>query len=297
MPQKKKAKASTTPAQERYGGPGMGLTFPPYYRPTPSCKSGTTFFPTAEELGADEMRITFEQCQGLDLFVTELRLDTGALVALKAGVPEVIYDLTIDLVHTDHSATGYMMSQVNPRAGMVTHTPYDRGLMNECIAGVGVHWDGLFAWGAPDGVVTNVTKDAIWNRQSAWPDAANPRPATTPDELDAAFGKELRRVPAPKRKVTDLISKERLETAIPYDRFVPADVDRRHRRGFPRELVGRPAAPASSAPSATAKAGGANGKPRYERQQGGWFMRVSGEGPDRVQGKKRLPAGAKVVRS
>ena len=181
--------------------------------------------------------ITIAQCQGVDLFVTELQLDTGALVALKSGVPEVIYDLTIDLVHTDHYATGYMMSQVNPRAGMVTHTPYDRGLMNECIAGVRTHWDGLFAFGAPDGVVTNVTKDAIWNRHSAWPNAANPRPATTPDELDAAWGDELRTVPAPTHKITDLTDKKRLATAIPYDRFVPANVDRPHRRQFPREPI------------------------------------------------------------
>ena len=47
MPKKTTAKAGTTPAQGRYGGPGKGLTFPPYYRPTPSVKSGTTFFPTA----------------------------------------------------------------------------------------------------------------------------------------------------------------------------------------------------------------------------------------------------------
>jgi ribonuclease Z len=39
--------------------PGGGITFPPYYRPTASLKSKATYFPTAEDLGADEMRITF----------------------------------------------------------------------------------------------------------------------------------------------------------------------------------------------------------------------------------------------
>ncbi len=181
---------------------------------------------------------------------------------------------------------------------MVTHTPYDRGLMNECIAGVRIHWDGLFAFGAPDGVVTNVTKDAIWNRDSAWPEAANPRPATTPDELDGAFGEEPRKVSAPKRTVSDLISKERLETAIPYDRFVPADVERRHRREFPRELVGRAVSPARSAPPASAAStrASANGKPQYKRH-GAWYVRVRGHGPDRIQGKKHLPKGSRVVSS
>ena len=182
--------------------------------------------------------ITIEQCQGVDLFVTELQLDAGALVALKGGIPEVIYDMTIDLVHTDHFATGYMINAVNPRMGMVTHTPYDHALVNECIAGVRTHWDGLFGFGAPDGVVANVTRDAIWTRQSAWPDSANPRPASTPDELAAAWGDEPREVTVPAYEVTDLISKERLGTAIPYDRFVPANVDRRHRSEFPTELIG-----------------------------------------------------------
>ena len=41
------------------GGPSAGLTIPPYYRPTPSVKTANTFFPTSEELGSDEMRISF----------------------------------------------------------------------------------------------------------------------------------------------------------------------------------------------------------------------------------------------
>ena len=35
-----------------------------------------------------------------------------------------------------------------------------------------VHWDGLFQFGAPDGVV-NVTKDAIWTRKAALPEFGN----------------------------------------------------------------------------------------------------------------------------
>jgi hypothetical protein len=163
---------------------------------------------------------------------------------------------------------------------------------------VRTHWDGLFAFGAPDGVVTNVTKDAIWNRHSAWPDAANPRPASTSAELDAAWGNEPRKVPAPTHKVSDLIDKERLAKAIPYDRFVPADVNRPHRREFPRELVGRPAPVGAngSVTSDVARGGNGDGTPIYERH-GGWYVRVSGEGPDRVLGKDDLPAAARVVGS
>ena len=32
---------------------------PPYYKPTDSVGSGSTYYPTSEELGKDEMRITF----------------------------------------------------------------------------------------------------------------------------------------------------------------------------------------------------------------------------------------------
>ena len=43
-----------------YGGvPGGGITMPPYYKPTDSVDSGSTFYPRSEELGKDEMRITF----------------------------------------------------------------------------------------------------------------------------------------------------------------------------------------------------------------------------------------------
>ena len=41
------------------GGPNTGITLPPYYRPTPSVANANTFFPGMEDLGADEMRISF----------------------------------------------------------------------------------------------------------------------------------------------------------------------------------------------------------------------------------------------
>src|SRR5215510_949748 len=48
------------PPQNPYGGmPGGGITLLDYYKPTDSCASSTTYFPTAEELGDDEMRISF----------------------------------------------------------------------------------------------------------------------------------------------------------------------------------------------------------------------------------------------
>ena len=52
-------KAPPMPESPYGGGPGEGLTIPPYYKPTPSCVSRNNYFPTAETLGPDEMRISF----------------------------------------------------------------------------------------------------------------------------------------------------------------------------------------------------------------------------------------------
>ncbi|MBX7433684.1 MBL fold metallo-hydrolase [Mycobacterium sp. Y57] len=41
------------------GGPGTGISLPEYFKPTPSVQSRNQYYPGTEELGADEMRISF----------------------------------------------------------------------------------------------------------------------------------------------------------------------------------------------------------------------------------------------
>ena len=41
------------------GGPGTGITLPDYYRPTKYVKNNNFYFPGTEDLGSDEMRISF----------------------------------------------------------------------------------------------------------------------------------------------------------------------------------------------------------------------------------------------
>ena len=41
------------------GGPGSGIALPPYYKPTPTLANNNVYFPGTEELGEDEMRISF----------------------------------------------------------------------------------------------------------------------------------------------------------------------------------------------------------------------------------------------
>ena len=93
------------------------------------------------------------------------------------GVPDWWYNYMIDTHHTPHYAAGYMFDQVQPRIAMITHMEYEQDIVNEVTAGVREHYDGLFAFGAPDVQVVNVTKEAIWVREAALPEmAGSPRP-------------------------------------------------------------------------------------------------------------------------
>ncbi|HEY2191397.1 MAG TPA: hypothetical protein VGH76_03710 [Actinomycetospora sp.] len=114
------------------------------------------------------------------------------------------------------------------------------------------HWNGLFALGAPDGVVVNVTEDAIWIRLAR---RRQPAPLSTPDEIRAAFGDEPRTVPAPRSRAEDLVDEQTLTRVIPDDEFVPPGVDRIRRHEFPPDLVGTAAPLPTTAPSTATRHG------------------------------------------
>ena len=185
---------------------------------------------------------TIDVCRGVDVFVTPLQLDTGAVAEVRTGVPEAVYDLSTDIAHTSHYDAGYLISQVSPRIGMVTHVAAEHSLINETIAGVRTHWNGLFSMAAPDGVVVNVTRDAIWNRDSALPDSGNNRRASTRNELAAQFGGTIPRtleIPPAKYNIAELVDDETMSHEIPAELYTPADVERRPVRAFPPKLVGK----------------------------------------------------------
>lgn len=123
----KAAEPGSTPPdgqpQNPYGGkPNSGITLPPYYRPTPSVKNANTFFPPAEELGSDEMRISFigstpvppTRSQAGTCMMVELGngkhffFDFGSgalrnLVAMQVPI-QVINDIFFTHLHVDHYA-------------------------------------------------------------------------------------------------------------------------------------------------------------------------------------------------
>jgi hypothetical protein len=65
------------------GGPNTGISLPPYYRPTPSVANANTYFPGIEELGADEMRISFVGSSPLP--PTRSQAGTAIMVELGNG--------------------------------------------------------------------------------------------------------------------------------------------------------------------------------------------------------------------
>src|SRR5262245_50196286 len=77
--------ADGTPiAKNPYGGvPSGGITLPPYYRPTPSLVSNNVYYPGQEELGADEMRISF--IGSTPMPVTRAQAGTCIMVELGNG--------------------------------------------------------------------------------------------------------------------------------------------------------------------------------------------------------------------
>jgi ribonuclease Z len=115
--------AKSPPETNPYGSPpGSGISMPPYYKPTPSIKNRNNFFPQTEQLGADEMRITFmgsnpwppRLSQAGTCVMVELGngsrffFDFGSgcmrnIIGNQVPVPE-INDIFISHLHVDHFA-------------------------------------------------------------------------------------------------------------------------------------------------------------------------------------------------
>jgi ribonuclease Z len=113
--------------------------------------------------------------QGCDVYVTELQQEVVEINSGVQGVPPFLARYTIDTHHTPAYASGYVANQVKPRLFMTTHMSYDPFLMEEAVAEVREHWKGPYHFGAPDGIVVNVTKESIWVREGIFPDYPNSR--------------------------------------------------------------------------------------------------------------------------
>ena len=183
---------------------------------------------------------TVKFAKGVDVFVTELQPDTMNIQSLKFGMPTIVGTTTIDVAHTVHYATGYMFKQVQPRLAMATHLSYDEEQVPEMVAGVRTHWDGLFQFGAPDGVVVNVTKKAIWTRKAALPESTNfARPSK--QEAMELFGLSLTKTtvdfPNPKHaSLTEIEGPVPRNVEIDPKDYYPPDVYRKPNPIWPKDF-------------------------------------------------------------
>ena len=180
--------------------------------------------------------LSLKLAKGVDVFVTEVQADTGNLQALKFGMPPLMLTNTIDQAHSTHYAVGYMFEQIKPRLAMVTHTSYDEELVPEVVAGIRHHYRGLFQFGAPDVVVVNVTKDAVWTRKAIITDAANmarPTPTQAVDLFDLSPTNLKVTFPTPRHRVADRLDQKVFDREIDPKKYYPADVYRKPEPNFP----------------------------------------------------------------
>jgi ribonuclease Z len=120
---------------------------------------------------------------------------------------------------------------------MVTHMQYDEDLIPEIIAGIQVHYKGFFQFGAPDVVVVNVQKNAIWTRMAAIAEAPN---TARPSKEDAKYLFDLGpthlevEFPEPRHTIMDVQEPFVRDKEIDKDLYYPSDVNRELVRVFPK---------------------------------------------------------------
>jgi len=151
-------------------------------------------------------RLDEKYAAGADVYITEVQPELVAISSGVQGVPPFLGRYTIDTHHTPGYAAGYLANKVKPRLFMTTHMPFDPYVNEETVAEVRYHWKGPFHFGAPDGIVVNVTKEDIWVREGILPDYPNsrapqfdfdggqlvvPHPPTSRDEIQDPFVREM----------------------------------------------------------------------------------------------------------
>lgn len=150
-------------------------------------------------------KLDVKYAKGCDVYVTELQQEVVEINSGVQGVPPFLARYTIDTHHTPAYASGYLANEIQPRLFMTTHMSYDPYVAEETVAEVREHWKGPFHFGAPDGIVVNVTKDQIWVREGILPDFPNsrapqfdftngqlvvPLPPTTREQIQEPFVRE-----------------------------------------------------------------------------------------------------------
>ncbi|WP_170480736.1 guanitoxin biosynthesis MBL fold metallo-hydrolase GntH [Ruegeria arenilitoris] len=153
--------------------------------------------------------------KGCDVYVTETQTELVEISAGVQGVPPFLARYTIDTHHTPGYAAGYVANLIQPRMFMTTHMPFDPYLNEETVAEIREHWKGPYHFGAPDGIVVNVTKDQIWVREGIIPDYPNNRAP------QFNFDNNQLVVPAPPKSREDIQNADVRSSEIDPDLYYP----------------------------------------------------------------------------
>jgi ribonuclease Z len=149
--------------------------------------------------------LDIKYAKGVDVYVTEAQTELLEISSGVQGVPPFLGRYTMDTHHTPAYAAGYLANQIQPRMFLTTHMPFDPYLNAETLAEVREFWKGPYHFGAPDGIVVNVTKDKVWVREGIIPQYPNsrapqfdfskgqlvvPHPTTSRQEIQESFVRE-----------------------------------------------------------------------------------------------------------
>lgn len=156
-----------------------------------------------------------EYAQGCDVYITEQQQEVVEINSGVQGVPPFLARYTIDTHHTPTYAAGYVANLIQPRLFMTTHMSYDKYLLEESVAEIREHWKGPFHFGAPDGIVVNVTKDQIWVREGVLPEFPNVRAP----QFDFTNGQLV--VPQPPHAREDIQNPEVRASEVDPDLYYP----------------------------------------------------------------------------
>jgi len=136
-------------------------------------------------------QLDLKYAKGCDLYVTELQQEVVGVSSTVMGVPPFLMRYTVDTHHTPGYAAGWLANQIKPY------------LNEETVAEVRHHWKGPYHFGAPDGIVVNITPDRAWVREGVLPDYPNNRSP----QFDLSEGKNFH-APLPRHARKDIQQQE-----------------------------------------------------------------------------------------
>ena len=154
---------------------------------------------------------------GCDVYITEVQTELIAISSAVQGAPPFLGRYTVDTHHTPGYAAGYLANKIQPRLFMTTHQPFDAYLNEETVAEIRHHWKGPYHFGAPDGVVVNMTPDKIWVREGVIPRFPNNRPP----QFDFDNGAFV--APVPNQRREDMQEPFIREMEVPPQEYYPKE--------------------------------------------------------------------------